>query len=194
MVLQSKTHENHAQLTINSTHDYGILAVPFSVLRRWQIDGLSDTMRDAIMNLPYTSACKVALEFRTRFWEHLSKPIFGSCWTPGPEFPGVGIICYPSYNINGTGKAAVLASYISDPSWGNWWASKGEREHVGYILSAIVGVHGDNARSQYTGKYSRVCWELDPLEAAGWADPTVEQQQLYLPEYFKTHNNVSRLL
>lgn len=54
----------------------------------------------------------------------------------------------------------------------------------------MVGIHGEIARQQYTGKHSRMCWALDPLEGASWADPTVEQHQVYLPEYFKTHSNM----
>jgi monoamine oxidase len=192
VILGSKG-SNRAQPTASSTHDYAILSVPFSVLRNWQIDGLSPIMREAIVTLPYSSACKVALEFRTRFWEHSPRPVYGACWAPGPKFPGVGTICYPSYNINGTGKAAVLASYVSDPAWGNHWATKSEREHVSYVLNAMVGHHGNIVKRQYTGKHSRVCWDLDPLEGAGWADPTAEQQRKYLPEYFKTHNNVRSL-
>ncbi|KAK0619172.1 hypothetical protein B0T14DRAFT_545565 [Immersiella caudata] len=168
VILESKDN-GHTKLAINSTHDYAILAVPFSVMKNWEIDGLDPVMRDAIATLPYTSACK----------EHGSRPVFGSCWAPGRKFPGVGTICYPSYNINGTGMGAVLASYISGPVWGDHWATKSEREHVAYVLNTM-----------YTGKHSRVCWDLDPLEAGGWADPTAEQQRLYLPEYFKTHNNV----
>lgn len=114
ITLQSRSHGSET-LTY-STHDYAILAVPFSVMKTWQIPGLGTTMQDAIANLPYTSACKVALEFKTRFWEHFPKPIYGSCWTASPEFPGIGTMCYPSYNINGTGPAALLASYISDPA------------------------------------------------------------------------------
>ncbi|KAK4446777.1 putative L-amino-acid oxidase [Podospora aff. communis PSN243] len=122
--------------------------------------------------------------------ERSPRPVFGSCWAPGPKSPGIGTVCYPSYNINGTGKAAVLASYISDPIWSAHWATKSEQEHVAYVLNAMVGHHGNIARRQYTGKHSRVCWSVDPLEGAGWADPTAEQQRKYLPEYFKTHNNI----
>ncbi|KAK0720224.1 L-amino acid oxidase [Lasiosphaeris hirsuta] len=188
VTLQSNSHD--VDTPTNSTHDYAVLAVPFSVMKTWQIPGLGATMQDAIANLPYTSACKVALEFKTRFWEHFPKPIYGSCWTASPEFPGIGTMCYPSYNINGTGPAALLASYISDPAWGAHWAATSESEHVQYVLDAMVGIHGEIARQQYTGKHSRMCWALDPLEGASWADPTVEQHQVYLPEYFKTHNNM----
>ncbi|KAK0727624.1 flavin-containing amine oxidoreductase-domain containing protein [Lasiosphaeria miniovina] len=176
---------------INSTHDYVMLAVPFSAMKNWSISGLSTTMQDAITRLPYASACKVALEFETRFWEHLSEPIYGTCRAAGREmFPGIGNICYPSYNLNGTGRGALLASYISEPGWGDKWASVSERDHVQYVLDAMIKIHGDVARRQYTGKFSRVCGCLDPLEGASWADPTVRQHQIYLPEYFKTHNNM----
>ncbi|KAK0739515.1 flavin-containing amine oxidoreductase-domain containing protein [Apiosordaria backusii] len=145
---------------------------------------------EAISTLPYTSACKVALEFETRFWEHLDEPIYGSCYVAGPDYPGIGSICYPSYNINGTGPGALLASYVSNPEWTDKWIAMNESEHVRYVLDAMVGIHGDVAQEQYTGKFRRVCGALDPLEGASWADPTVGQHQLYLPEYFKTHHNM----
>lgn len=182
--------DNGTQMVVDSVHDYAVLAVPFSVMKKWEIDRLDGAMREAILTLPYTSACKVALEFRTRFWERGPKPIYGSCWTAGKEFPGIGTMCYPSYNINGTGKAAVLASYTSDPMWGEIWAQTTEREHVRYVLDTMIAIHGEDARRESTGKFSRVCWNLEPLEGAGWADPTVAQHRLYLPEYFKTHDRV----
>lgn len=189
--LHSRRVLNGTATLINSTHDYVVLAVPFSAMKSLQLPPVSAMMRNAIENVPYIPACKVALEFQTRFWEHLEKPIYGSCWTAGPEFGGIGSMCYPSYNINGTGKAAVLASYTADPTWTKVWETTPEGEHIAYVLDAMERVHGPIVREQYTGKHSRVCWMVDPLEGGGWADPSVEQHQLYLPEYFKTHNNVS---
>jgi monoamine oxidase len=177
----------------SSEHDYTILAVPFSVIKKWRIGGLSTTMTNAIANVPYTAACKVALEFQTRFWEHLDNPIYGSCST-STDIPGIGSVCYPSYDINGTGPATMLGSYISGSQWGARWVSTPEEEHVQYVLNAMAEIHGDVVTEQYTGKYNRRCWEMDPLESASWASPTVGQHQLYLPEYFKTHNNVSALV
>ncbi|KAK4185471.1 flavin-containing amine oxidoreductase-domain containing protein [Podospora australis] len=146
-------------------------------------------IKGAIASLPYTSACKVALEFETRFWEHLDTPIFGACWVAGPDYPGIGSICYPPYNINGTGRGAMLGSYISDPDWTDRWIQTSETDHVQFVLKAMKDIYGEVIDEQYTGKYSRVCHALDPLAGASWADPTVGQHQLYLPEYFKTHNN-----
>lgn len=182
---------NYTETTFQSAaYDYAVVAVPFSVLKQWRLpEGLGLTMNDAISNMPYTAACKVALEFSTRFWEHYANPIYGSCSTV-TDIPGIGSICYPSYDINGTGPATILGSYVSDSQWGQRWASASDDEHMEYVLQAMIEIHGEVAREQFTGKYNRRCWVLDPLESASWASPTVGQHQLYLPEYFKTHNNM----
>lgn len=183
--------DNYTDTTWQSAaYDYAVVAVPFSVLKHWRLPDLgSATMTNAIGNVAYTAACKVALEFGTRFWEHLDAPIYGSCST-ATDIPGIGSICYPSYNINGSGPATMLGSYVSGSQWGDRWASATEDEHVQYVLQAMIEIHGDVAREQFTGKYDRRCWVLDPLESASWASPAIGQHQLYLPEYFKTHNNV----
>lgn len=67
-------------------------------------------MTNAIKHMPCDQACKVALEFGTRFWERLENPIIGSCST-STDIPGIGTIYYPSYNINGTGPASMLGEH-----------------------------------------------------------------------------------
>lgn len=116
-------------------------------------------------------------------------PIFGSCSTT-TDIPGIGEICYPSYNLNATGPGVMLASYTS-ADFGLRFASLTEEEHVQYVLNAMIEIHGDVARDQYTGKYNRRCWVLDPLESASWASPSIGMHKLYIPAYFKTENNVS---
>lgn len=172
-----------------ASYDYALLAVPFSILRKWRLPSLPSTISNAIKELQYGSACKVALEFSERFWEHYENPIVGGCSTT-TDIPGIGSTCYPSYNINGTGPATMLASYASG-DWGVRWASVSEEEHVQYVLDAMIEIHGEAARDLYTGKYNRRCWVLDPLESGSWADPIAGQHQLYIPEYFKTYDNVS---
>ncbi|GKT97154.1 L-amino-acid oxidase [Colletotrichum tofieldiae] len=172
----------------NASYDYALLAVPFSIIRKWRLPSLPLTITNAINELPYTSACKVALEFSERFWEHYENPIVGGCSTTS-DIAGIGSTCYPSYNINGTGPATMLASYISG-DWGHRWASVSEEEHVQYVLDAMVEIHGENTRDLYTGKYNRRCWVLDPLESGSWVSPVAGQHQLYIPEYFKTYDNM----
>lgn len=99
----------------------------------------------------------------------------------------MGSICYPSYNFNGTGPATLLASYTQV----GWVESLSEEEHVKYILDAITEIHGEETRKLFTGRYDRRCWNHDPLQAGAWANPTIGQHQMYIPEYFKTYNGVS---
>lgn len=163
---------------------------------------------DAIQDMPYTTVCKarpsppsqktlayssqVALQFSTRFWEHYANPIVGGCST-STDIPGIGSICYPSYNLNATGPGVMLASY-TNADFGIRFASMPELEHVQYVLNAMIEIHGEVAREQYTGKYNRHCWALDPLESASWASPSVGMHTLYIPAFFRTENNVGHFL
>ncbi|KAI1390008.1 flavin-containing amine oxidoreductase [Hypoxylon trugodes] len=172
----------------NSSHDYAVFALPFSIVKKMRLPYLPPTISNAIQNMPFTAACKVALEYRTRFWEHFTNPIFGGCSTT-TDIPGIGSICYPSYCLNCTGPATILASYASG-DWGARWVSVPEAEHVQYMVDAMAEIHGQVAYDEYTGKYNRRCWMLDVYEGGSWASPTVGQHQLYLPEYFKTYSNM----
>ncbi len=49
--------------------DYVICTLPFPVMRRLQLHGLSDEKMSAIRNLTYASSTKVLLHCRQRFWE-----------------------------------------------------------------------------------------------------------------------------
>ncbi|KAL8943111.1 MAG: hypothetical protein Q9211_001099 [Gyalolechia sp. 1 TL-2023] len=129
-----------------------------------------------------------ALQFSTRFWEHYAQPILGGCST-ATDIPGIGTICYPSYKINSTGPAVMLASYTS-AEFGIRFASLPELEHVQYVLNAMIEIHGEVAREQYTGKFNRKCWALDPLESASWASPSIGMHKLYIPTFFETENNL----
>ncbi|KAF4122893.1 Flavin containing amine oxidoreductase [Geosmithia morbida] len=173
----------------NSTYDYVVVSAPFSAVRQWRLPHLPATITNAIANLPYSPACKVALEYSERFWEHYENPIHGSCSTV-TDIPLIGSICYPSYNLNATGPASILGSYISGDTIASTLSSMSEAEHVQYVLDAMSEIHGEHTRELYTGNYNRRCWNLDPLEMAGWVSPTIGQHQLYIPEYFKTYNNM----
>ncbi|KAK3377368.1 flavin-containing amine oxidoreductase-domain containing protein [Lasiosphaeria ovina] len=170
------------------SYDYAVITAPFTIVRKWRLPQLPTTISNAINNLNYVSACKVALEFSERFWEHYDNPIVGGCSTT-TDIPGIASICYPSYNINGSGPATMLASYSSG-DWAERWVASNETEHVQYVLDAMIEIHGDKARKLYTGKFNRRCWLLDPLTSGDWASPTVGQHRLYIPEYFKTYDGL----
>jgi monoamine oxidase len=177
----------------SSTFDYAIISVPFTVVRQWRLPAIDITMQNAIDNLNYDTCCKVALEYSTRFWEDLENPIYGSCST-NTDIPGISFVCYPSYNINSTGPAAILGTYLEGSVNHEIYrmTTMSDDEHVQYVLDAMSEIHGEYTRQLYTGRYARKCWGVDPFSVGSWANPLVGQHDLYIPEYFKVHKNVSR--
>ncbi|KAI9152236.1 L-amino-acid oxidase [Paramyrothecium foliicola] len=167
-------------------YDYAVVSVPFSKVRLWRTPQYSSLLSRAISTLNYAQSCKVALHYKTRFWESQENPIFGGCGST--DIPGVGSVCYPAYKINSTGPGVILASYASGVS-ARSVAALSEEDHVALIQRAMVEVHGDIATEQFTGSYDRQCWELDEHAAGAWASPTLGQQDLFIPAYHKTEFN-----
>lgn len=163
--------------------DYIITAVPFTRVRLWRLPAYSDLLSRAIQRMAYDPSCKIALQYKTRFWEHLNEPILGGCGSV--DIPGIGNICYPSYKINSTGPGVLLATYES----GDLARSVGalsDTDHVALVQRAMIETHGIVAQEEFTGSYDRHCWEHDPFEMGAWAGPAAGQQALYLPAYFQT--------
>ncbi|KAG5988818.1 hypothetical protein E4U43_004625 [Claviceps pusilla] len=193
LTLQYKRHFRDSSFQ-NSSHDYAIISAPFTVVRQWRLPRMATTMRDAIENLIYDGNCKVALEYSHRFWETMKNPIVGSCSTT-TDIPGIGMVCYPSYNINASdagGPASILASYIdasSDHEVSRMQTMSAE-EHVQYVLNAMCEIHGEETRKLYTGKWARKCWDLDPYAVGAFANPSAGQHELYMPMYMQVHKNM----
>nr|POE69080.1 l-amino-acid oxidase [Quercus suber] len=166
--------------------DYVVVAVPFSRVRLWRLPDYSSLLSRAINTLNYGGTCKVALHYKTRFWEHLERPIIGGCGSV--DIPGIGSICYPSYQINSTGPGVILASYVSR-TFARSVTALTEEEHIALVQRAMIETHGVVAQEQWTGNYDRICWEVDRYQAGAWADPLVGQQDLYLPAYFHTEKH-----
>ncbi|KAE8356073.1 flavin-containing amine oxidoreductase-domain containing protein [Aspergillus coremiiformis] len=172
------------QLQPNSEeYDYAVVSAPFSKVRLWDLPRYSSLLSRAISTMNYAQSCKMSLHFKTRFWEHQEQPIFGGCGSV--DLPGIGSVCYPSFNINGTGPGVVLASYITDTP-ARSVAALSTEDHVALVLRSMVQIHGPTAMEQYTGIYNRQCWEVDEHQAGAWAAPLVGQQDLYLPAYYQT--------
>ncbi|KAI8149700.1 flavin-containing amine oxidoreductase-domain containing protein [Fennellomyces sp. T-0311] len=168
--------------------DKVIVSVPFSIVRMWHLPPeLPYSLRRAIENLGYGQACKVALEFKTRFWEHYDKPIIGGCDITDlkSEF-----VCYPSNNLGSDGPGVMLASYATDGG-GLRFASMSEEDHISRVLEDIMELHGaDIVKKHYTGNYHRKCWILDPFQSGAWAQPSSGQTKLFTPAYFEHANGI----
>ncbi|KAL4736617.1 flavin-containing amine oxidoreductase-domain containing protein [Aspergillus similis] len=173
-----------AMVPSSEEYDYAVVAAPFSKVRLWDLPRYSSLLSRAINEMNYSPSCKLSLLYKTRFWEHQSpNPIFGGCGSV--DVPGVGSVCYPSFNMNGTGPGVVLASYISGTQARSVGALSDE-DYVGIVQRAMVEFHGPVAAEQFTGIYNRQCWEMDEHQAGAWASPFVGQQDLFLPAYYNT--------
>ncbi|KAH8650555.1 L-amino-acid oxidase [Tricladium varicosporioides] len=182
------TADPFAPVASTAEFDYVISAVPFSRARLWRLPAYTSLLSRAIQNLNYQASCKVSLHYKTRFWEKDDytpgkKAIFGGCGST--DIPGVSSICYPSYDLNGTGPGVILASYISSVT-ARSTGSFTEAQHVAHVQRAMVEVHGPVAAEQWTGNYDRICWEQNEFQAGAWCSPLAGQQALYLPAYFHT--------
>ncbi|KAI9318693.1 L-amino-acid oxidase [Dichotomocladium elegans] len=167
-------------------YDNVIVSVPFSVVRTWHLPSLPYTLNSAINHLGYSQACKVSMEFKTRFWEHYENPILGGCDSTDLL---AGSVCYPSNNLGSDGPGIMLASYASG-DLGLRFASMTEDEHVARVLEDITELHGDIVKEQYTGNYDRVCWILDEFQSGAWADAHPGQHKLYMPSYFEPNQGL----
>lgn len=172
-----------AMETEEEEYDYAVVATPFSKVRLWELPSYSSLLQRAITNMNYQQVCKIALHYRSRFWEHQEEPIFGGCGAV--DITGIGSVCYPSYKLNSSLPGVILASYQSG-ALARSLAALNEADHVSLVQRAMVEVHGTKATEEFTGNFQRQCWELDEHQAGGWAQPLVGQQELYLPAYFNT--------
>ncbi len=62
-------------------YDYVLCTIPFSVLRRLDLEHLSYEKMSAIRGMTYANATKVALDCRERFWQNGPHPILGGSST-----------------------------------------------------------------------------------------------------------------
>ncbi|CAO1625590.1 unnamed protein product [Parajaminaea phylloscopi] len=180
--VQNRTFES-------KTYDYTIMTAPFTMTRFMELPEFSSVLTRAMgeRGLRFKSACKVALLFSKRFWEHGERPIFGGY--SQPESKAVGALYYPVYNLNETGRPGLIMHYRGG-DWSDRFVSFSDEEHVQTVLDAIVSLHGDQARQLYTGHYERLCWLQDEHSATSWCRPNVMQHKLYIPAYHNIEHNM----
>ncbi|KAF5538678.1 amino-acid oxidase [Fusarium mexicanum] len=166
--------------------DYVLNSVPLNLMKFWKMPRYSSLLKRAIDRTLYANACKVAVQFKTRFWEHLDKPIIGGCTRL--TSPQLGQVCYPSWHINSTGPGTMLASYLSDYE-ATAACTMSEEEHLAYIKNALIEVHGDVVEENWTGNYKRQCWEQEEHHAGAFTMQIFGQQHLYLPAFYQTEFN-----
>lgn len=163
--------------------DYILNSVPLNLMKFWKLPPYSSLLKRSIDRTLFANACKVAVQFETRFWEHLERPILGGCTRI--TSPQLGQVCYPSWHLNATGPGTLLASYISDYE-ATVACAMPEAAHMAYIKRALTEVHGKVVEENWTGNYARHCWEQDEHHAGAFTMQIFAQQHLYLPAFYRT--------
>ncbi|MED1741105.1 flavin monoamine oxidase family protein [Bacillus swezeyi] len=149
---------------IGLTGDLAIVTVPFTALRFVKVepyDSFSYYKRRAIRELNYIAATKIAIEFKSRFWENAGQR-GGKSITDLP----IRFSYYPSRGIGSNGHAVVLASY----TWADealTWDSLSEGERLRYTLSNLSEIYGNIVYAEFVSGAS-FSWSQNPFSAGGF--------------------------
>ena len=146
------------------TGDVAIITIPFSALRFVEVKPehlFSYYKRRAIRELNYIAATKIAIEFKSRFWERKGQ-YGGKSITDLP----IRFTYYPSYGIHTPGSAIVLASY----TWADealTWDSLSERERIQFALNNLAQIYGREVYREFiTG--ASFSWSRNPYSCGGF--------------------------
>ena len=155
--------------TRSERFDRVIVTLPFSVLKFVQTPRTwSKGKYDAMRMLKMTNAVKIALGFKSRFWEK-----------PGPYSQGmrggqsntdltVRSVVYPSFGIGEPGPAYILGSYAWQDD-ADKWSHLSQQEMLEAALRDVARLHGEEiVRSEYLGHGKAVVWNRQRLAGGGF--------------------------
>lgn len=147
------------------TGDIAIVTIPYSVMRFVKVEpfhSFSYFKRRAIRELNYMAATKIAIEFKSRFWERAGQ-MGGKTITDQP----IRFTYLPSHGIGTSGPAILIASY----TWADEahiWDSQPEELRIHYALRNLTDIYGDIVYSEFVAGAS-YSWALDPYASGGFS-------------------------
>ncbi|PFN61446.1 amine oxidase [Bacillus thuringiensis] len=162
VMLQGNHEQTLEQFTITS--DFAIITIPFSALRFVEVQPyylFSYFKRRAIRELNYIAATKIAIEFKSRFWEKA-----GQCGGKSITDLPIRFTYYPSYGIHTPGPAIVIASY----TWADealTWDSLPQRDRIRYALKNLAEIYGDIVYSEFVTGTS-FSWSKNPYSCGAF--------------------------
>ncbi len=146
------------------TGDLAIITIPFSTLRFVKVepyDSFSYYKRKAIRELNYMASTKIAIEFKSRFWERGGQ-YGGKSITDMP----IRFTYYPSYGIGTEGPAVVLASY----TWADealTWDSLSNEDRIQYALKNLEEIYGHQIYLEFVSGTS-FSWSHNPYSCGAF--------------------------
>jgi monoamine oxidase len=148
--------------------DYCVCAMPLSILRDLPVD-VAPAVREAIRAVNYSTAGKIGLQFKRRFWEE-DDGIYGGITRTDLE---IGQIVYPSHGL--LSRKGVLIGFYQ---FGQNATAMGERtpaERVRLALEQGAQIHPQYVR-EFENAFS-VAWQNTPYNLGGWAQWSSEQRK-----------------
>ncbi len=148
--------------------DYILCTIPFSVLRKMELEGFDERKLASIKDTIYCPATKVAFHTQQAFWE--KQGING-----GASFSGEGVrqTYYPSVKFNPNSGSVMLASYtIGDDAvrMGNM----SEQERHSFVKNTVGKVHPELQAEGMIVDVASIAWGNYKWSAGGctvhWSD------------------------
>jgi monoamine oxidase len=146
--------QNEATQTISA--DVVLCTIPFTVLRRLELPGLSSRKKDLIKHTPYDNVSRVYLQTKTRFWEN--KNLNGFAFTKGAIE-----IWQPTWSQ--PGPRGILMSYAR-PSEADRITSLKENERIRQTLSQLDSIF-TGLRANFELGVTK-CWNEDQWSRGAW--------------------------
>ncbi|PEC82629.1 flavin monoamine oxidase family protein [Bacillus cereus] len=162
VTIQVKHEQTLEKYTV--TGDIAIVTIPFSALRFVEIQPyhlFSYYKRRAIRELNYIASTKIAIEFKSRFWERMGQ-FGGKSITDLP----IRFTYYPSYGLHTPGPSVILASY----TWADealTWDSLPNSERIRYALKNLAEIYGDIVYSEFVTGAS-FSWSQNPYSCGAF--------------------------
>jgi monoamine oxidase len=151
--------------------DWCVCTIPLSILSQLPID-VGRRMKAAIDAVPYTSAVKIGLQFKRRFWEEDEAIYGGISYTDLP----IRQIAYPNTGFNRSGRGVLLGAYLYEGANAYEFTSLPPAERVARAVEYGASIH-PQYRSEFENGVS-VAWHRMPFTlgcAGNWTDQAREE-------------------
>jgi monoamine oxidase len=148
--------------------DWCICTIPLSILSQLPID-VGSPMKAAIDAVPYSSAVKIGLQFKRRFWEEDEAIYGGISYTDLP----IRQIAYPNTGFNRSGRGVLLGAYLFDGANAYEFTAMPPAERIARAVEFGAVLH-----PQYLAEFENgvaVAWHRMPFTlgcAGDWTDQT----------------------
>ena len=141
--------------------EYVLCTIPFTVMRKMELQGFDERKIDSIHNTVYCPATKVAFHTKENFWE--KQGIKG-----GASFSGAGVrqSYYPSVKFNPERGSVMLASYtIGDDA--DRLGNMSDSERHNYVKDVVSNVHPELKQQGMIQDVASIAWGNYEWSAGG---------------------------